>query len=317
MLVLGMDVGGTRARSLVADLSGRRLGVGEAGGGNPISHGTVTAMAQIRSALEQSLQRVDPSRISAAVVGIAGFADRTEALAAFRVMWSQLGVRCAPVLTHDTLVGFAAGTSEDTGTVIISGTGAAAVEITAGREGRVADGSGWLLGDEGSGYWVGREAVRHAIRLDALGLAPDQLSAAVADALLGRPGDRIELVTAVYAQAPVSLARLAPVVAAAADLGDPAARRVLAGAGERLEASAVSVRPVGSTSPIVLCGGMFGAQYLTDWLTSRLRARWPRAVVARAGYGAGGAAWLAAQSLHDDRALTLADGLHAELVREV
>lgn len=313
MLVLGMDVGGTRARTLVADLEGRRLGIGEAGGGNPTSHGTAAAMSQIRASLEQGLREVEAGSIGAAVIGIAGFADRAEALTAFLAMWSGLGIGCPPQIVHDPLVGFAAGTPEASGTVIISGTGAAAMEVSDGREGRVADGSGWLLGDEGSGFWVGREAVRHAIRLDALGLPPDRLASAVADHVLGGPGDRTDLVTAVYAEPPVALARLAPIVARAADEGEPVARRVLAAAAERLEESVVSVRGPGSTSPVVLCGGMFGAHHLTSSLTERLAARWPGAPITRAGYGAGGAAWLAARSLRTH----LPDSLHTALVGEV
>lgn len=313
MLILGMDVGGTRARCLVADLTGRRLGIGEGGGGNPVSHGVVAAIGQIRTALEQALRDLDRTRVASSVIGVAGFAEGDEARLAFQTMWESLGVTGLLRLTNDTLVAFAAGTPQVSGTVIVSGTGAAAVEVVDGHEGLVADGFGWLLGDHGSGFWVGREAVRHALRPGG-GLGRDDLlTVSVSHHLLGRLGTRVELIRAAYAGPPVALARLAPVVVAAADQGDVVARQILEGAADRLEQSAASVRHVGAHSPIVLSGGMFATRHLIDSLEERLRARWPRASVHRATNGAGGAAWLAAQSV----GVPLPGSLHADLTRNL
>ncbi len=313
MLILGMDVGGTRARCLVADLDGRRLGSGEAGGGNPTAHGTASAVVQIRSALDQALTQVDRTQVAAAVIGIAGLADRDEAGSALGQMWSELRLGCPPQIVHDTLVAFAAGTEEASGTVIISGTGAAAVEVIDGREGLVADGIGWLLGDDGSGFWVGREAVRHVVRRASLGRAPDPLAHAVTAQLPGHPAGRTQLLSAAYGEPPVALARLAPVVARLAEVGDPAATGILEAAAALLEESAVQVRAPGAETPIVLCGGVFAASHLTTTLTGRLAQRWPAAPVRRAGNGAGGAAWLAARSLD----VPLGRFLHRDLMSGV
>ncbi len=308
-----MDVGGTRARCLVADLSGRRLGVGRAGGGNPVSHGVLTAIEQIRTALEQALRDVDRSRIAASVIGVAGFADDAQAQDAFRVMWSSLGVASRPQVTHDTLVAFAAGTPEANGTVVVSGTGAAAVEVVDDEQGLVADGIGWLLGDDGSGFWVGRQALRHALRSGGAELGDDPLTVSVSRHVLGRLGTRVELLRAAYAGPPVALARLAPVVVEAADGGDLAARRILAAAADRLEESAASVRQAGADSPIVLSGGMFATRHLTEPFRERLHRRWPDSPIRRATNGAGGAAWMAARSL----SVPLQDSLHADLTRDL
>jgi len=313
VLILGMDVGGTRARCLVADLTGRRLGLGEGGGGNPISHGVVAAIEQIRTAIDQALRDIDRTRVASSVIGVAGFAEGDEARLAFQTMWEGLGVAGQLRLTNDTLVAFAAGTPEVSGTVIVSGTGAAAVEVVDGHEGLVADGIGWLLGDHGSGFWVGREAVRHTLRAGGAVCRDDLLTVSVSHRLLGRLGTRVELIRAAYAGPPVALARLAPVVVAAADQGDVVAQHILATAADRLEESAASVRDVGADSPIVLSGGMFATRHLIDPLRERLRARWPRASIHRATNGAGGAAWLAAQSL----GVPLPASVHFDLTRDL
>jgi len=309
MLVLGMDVGGSRARCLVSDLEGRRLGVGRGGGGNPVSHGVVPAIEQIRTALEEALRDVDRAQIAASVIGVAGFGNDAEARNAFQAMWASLGVASPPQVTHDTLVAFAAGTPEGTGTVIVSGTGAAAVEVTDHEPSLVADGLGWLVGDEGSGFWVGRQALRHALRPRVPGAEGDALAVSVSLHLLGRIGAREELVSAAYAGPPVALARLAPVVVEAADGGDLVALRILAAAADRLEESAASVRAAGADSPIVLSGGMFATRHLTEPLHERLHRRWPDAPIRRATNGAGGAAWMAARWL----GVPLPDSLHARL----
>ena len=313
MLILGMDVGGTSARCLVADLDGRRLGIGHGGGGNPVSHGIGTAIEQIRTAAEEALRDVDRSQVSASVVGVAGFADESRARDAFGLMWSGLGVASPPQVISDTLVAFAAGTAETTGTVLVSGTGAAAAEVTDGRPALVADGIGWLLGDDGSGFWVGRQAVRHALRPRGPGVDDDPLAVSVALHLLGRRAGRNDLLAAAYAGPPVALARLAPVVVEAADGGDLVACRILAAAADRLDESAASVRAPGAASPIVLSGGMFAARHVTEPLRERLRRRWPAAPIRRAMNGAGGAAWLAARSLQ----IPLPASLHADLTRDL
>lgn len=71
--------------------------------------------------------------------------------------------------------------------MLVAGTGAIAAEVRDLRLDRVADGHGWLLGDAGSGFWLGREAVRGLLAdLDA-GRAPTPLGRQVLTDLLGAP----------------------------------------------------------------------------------------------------------------------------------
>ncbi|MCP9967283.1 ATPase [Actinomadura madurae] len=80
---------------------------------------------------------------------------------------------------------FAAGTSEPKGIVVFSGTGAGAAVINDGAIVQRADGYGWLVGDEGSAVWLGKEAVRAALAAyDGRG-SPTLLTDSVPRALLG------------------------------------------------------------------------------------------------------------------------------------
>jgi len=306
-LVLGMDVGGTSSRALVADLSGHVLGTGRGGGGNPVSRGIGPAMAAIRAALEQALAGVDRSVVAANVIGAAGFGAGT-AHDALAEVWRELALPGQPVVAGDVEVAFASGTDALDGSVLISGTGAIAAEIAGGRMGRVTDGLGWLLGDHGSGFWVGRAAVRHA--LSTRREPHDALATAVALQLTGRQDvDRQAVIEAAYAVEPVRISELAGIVVQAADAGWEPAVAILEQAAEELIASLAGVRDEGANTVVVLGGGLLGTDLLRSAVTRRLAARWPGAPVTTCGSGVGGAAWLAARSLGVD----LPPGLHAAL----
>jgi len=168
-LVLGGDLGGTSTRILVVGTDGREHGLSTGDGGNPISR-PAGAAAALGDALRRALAGVDPGQVQASVIGVAGWsALRTPVVAAqFAEVWADAGLTCDPGYRSDLEVAFAAGTPEPDGTVLVAGTGATAGAVTGHRLTRTADGHGWLLGDDGSGFWLGREAVRAALRsLDA------------------------------------------------------------------------------------------------------------------------------------------------------
>ncbi|MEV4064869.1 N-acetylglucosamine kinase [Nonomuraea dietziae] len=168
VMVLGVDAGGTSTRAAVLSLEGEVMGRGLAGCGNPMAAGARVAFGNLRTALEQALGAVDRSSVKRGVVGLAGSGLLREpaAMAAFAAVFSDLPV--VPRAAGDVVVTFAAGTPAADGTVLVSGTGAIAAKIIDRAQGRLADGYGWLLGDEGSGFWLGRAAARVAVReLDA------------------------------------------------------------------------------------------------------------------------------------------------------
>ena len=306
-LVVGMDVGGTASRALVADLSGRVLGIGLAGGGNPVSRGIGPAMAAIRAALDQALEGVPLEEVAGNVIGAAGFGAGS-AHAALAEVWREVGLPGDPVVAGDIEVAFASGTAALDGSVLVSGTGAIAGEIIGGRQGRVADGLGWLLGDHGSGFWVGKAAVRHALstrRSDT-----DELAASVARALTGTEEvDRQAIIAAAYSTEPVRISELARLVVEAADRGSEPAVGILQDAADELLASLHGVREPGDDTVVVLGGGLLGTTVLQTAVRERITRAWPDAPITTCGSGVGGAAWLAARGL----GVALPEGLHAAL----
>lgn len=183
--VVGIDAGGTKTRCVVLTLGGALAGTGTGPGANPNSGGD-TAGA-LTTALREALGDVDRSHVLTGVFGIAGAgsAGRPAAVAGARSAWHAVGLRGSPAVVTDIAVAFAAGTSAPKGIVVFSGTGAGAAVINDGTIVQRADGYGWLVGDEGSAVWLGREAVRAALAAyDGRG-SPTLLTESVPRALLG------------------------------------------------------------------------------------------------------------------------------------
>ncbi|CND90812.1 BadF/BadG/BcrA/BcrD ATPase family [Mycobacterium tuberculosis] len=183
--VVGIDAGGTKTRCVVLTLGGALAGSGTGPGANPNSGGD-TAGA-LTTALREALGDLDRTLILTGVFGIAGAgsAGRPAAVAAARQAWQAVGLRGSPAVVTDIAVAFAAGTSEPKGIVVFSGTGAGAAVISDGAIVQRADGYGWLVGDEGSAVWLGKEAVRAALAAyDGRG-SPTLLTDSVPRALLG------------------------------------------------------------------------------------------------------------------------------------
>ncbi|WP_433328739.1 BadF/BadG/BcrA/BcrD ATPase family protein [Spirillospora sp. CA-294931] len=160
-------------------------GTGTGPGANPNSGGD-TAGA-LTTALREALGDIDRATVIAGMFGIAGAgsAGRPAAVAAARRAWQAVGLRGSPAVVTDIAVAFAAGTNAPKGIVVFSGTGAGAAVISDGTIVQRADGYGWLVGDEGSAVWLGREAVRAALAAyDGRG-SPTLLTESVPRALLG------------------------------------------------------------------------------------------------------------------------------------
>jgi N-acetylglucosamine kinase-like BadF-type ATPase len=256
-LVIGIDAGGTSTRCVVATAEGATVGRGVAAGANPRSADGDPAGA-LTGALRQALSMVDRRRVTVGVVGSAGAgaAGRRAAEAATAAAWRASGLSGDVVTVTDLEVAFAAGTAAASGLLLLAGTGAVAAACRDGAVTHRCDGYGWLLGDEGSAVWIGREGLRCVLAALDRRAAPTALTGPVSELLTGatRPaagGDAHAqaLIAAAYALAPAALGRLAPVVADAAVAGDPAARQVIDDAVDRLLHALVTVAREAAAGP--------------------------------------------------------------------
>ena len=167
------------------------------------------------------------------------------------------------VLEHDLLGMFHSGTAAQDGYALVAGTGTVAARIRGGRLDRVVGGRGWLLGDAGGGFWIGH-AVARAVVASLDGQGPDtaltdhMLGALGIDGDTGNPSEREEalrqLVSALYARPPISLADFAPLAFAAHE--DAVARPILIGAAAALADLLSAVRTPDLSGPVVVGGSV-------------------------------------------------------------
>lgn len=320
-LVLGGDLGGTSTRIVIADHEGNVVGRGAAAGGNPISH-PASAAANFGQALHTALAGLDPAAVKAAVVGAAGGSAlaRPDVRAQFDAAWTGAGLTGEPRFIGDLEVAFASGTPEPDGIVLIAGTGSAAGLMRNHRLVRTSDGHGWLLGDDGSGFWLGREAVRSVLRALDLGEPLGVLGEAVVREILPDSADRLiveregynalrdDLVRTVNRRPPVLLAELARTVAAAYEQNDETAQALVKRAAELLTETVGRLRTTSDNGPLVLAGSVAGDSSPVGRL---LREHFAGEVLT-ARDGVSGATWLALGDL--DPALATRTS-HMKLVR--
>lgn len=282
-LLLAVDAGGTKTAACIArgrDGEGFQiLGRGRSTGANPLSIGAERAVAAIAVAVASARQhaQLDPAVADRAVLSIAGAAD-PEVAGELVERLRSIGIAQRMAVVSDVLPIFAAGARQGVGIALISGTGSVAFGRNAEGEQVRCGGWGYLLGDEGSGYAIGRAALRATLEeLEASRHLPRRLTRSVLEVLKVR--DASDLKKAVYnSDSPrATIASIAVEVAELAADEDPLAQEILDTAGGELalivQSAARQLRLEGSEIPMALAGGILvGSTYLRESLGRQLQA---------------------------------------------
>jgi N-acetylglucosamine kinase-like BadF-type ATPase len=272
--VLGIDAGGTKTVCQLADDHGAVIAEARRGGANLQASGELEVEKVLYEVMEEAIG--DSNIVPAAIcLGIAGV-DRPADSATVAGIMRRIGYKARVLVVNDALVALEAGVPGDPGVVIISGTGSICYGRNAEGEAARSGGWGYVLGDEGSGYWIGRAALRAVLR-EADRRGP---KTALTPLLLRHFGvaQAQALIHEVYHTSlkPPAIGALAQCVQSAFREGDDAAIGILRGAANELESSALSVARrlhlVGQPFTFVLAGGIFRA---VPWLEQELARRLP------------------------------------------
>lgn len=279
---LGLDGGGTRTRALVVDESGRHLGRGDSEATNP-RHATE---AQVRMRLEESIgdackaAGVSVRDCASAFVGMAGVTSEAGRVDMGRRV-AACGLECAKIgVDHDIRVALAGGLVGKPGIALIVGTGSACYGRTEDGWTWQTGGWEWLIADEGSGFWLGREAIAAAARM-ADGRQSDTGLREAVFGWLGI-GDITELMHRLHApEMPRSeIAALAPALIRRAEEGDEAAGTLLKQGAELLAEMVEANHRMLPTSPgpdLVITGGVgTSASLYREVLETAITSRLPQ-----------------------------------------
>ncbi len=288
---LGFDGGGSKTECVLAAAGGEILARSTAGPSNPQRAGFARAWFSLSEAADVVLGRrkITSNDIRGICAGIGG-AGRTSISRKVTNFFQRSFPKADVTVTSDLDIAFEAAFGSGPGIILVAGTGSAAL----GRDGlgrrERAGGRGPWFSDEGSGFDIGRRAVA-AVLLSEENRGPaTALSAHLFPNLEIR--DWNDLLDHVSKEPDAVFPRAFPLVAEAADAGDPVAREILTGAamslaglassvadklGWRTSASAVAGddwQPIDPASPatnhssreipIALIGGMHGRSRFFD-----------------------------------------------------
>jgi N-acetylglucosamine kinase-like BadF-type ATPase len=268
---LGIDGGGTKTRCV---LGGENSVLARAvcGGSNVVRVGEARAREALHASIRQvcAAAKIAPHEICAVCIGASG-AGRREIADKLRAIVAELDPELPPVriqVVGDTLIALEAAFGSGPGVITIAGTGSIALGRDAEGHAARAGGWGFAVSDEGSGQWIGRQAVSAVLR------ARDQQSetAPATDVVAGRTlaariletwrlADFEALVLYANSTPPPEFPRLFPVVLRAAEEGDLLARELLTRAGTELAALVAMVltriAPRPPYVPVATTGSVF------------------------------------------------------------
>jgi N-acetylglucosamine kinase-like BadF-type ATPase len=256
-ILIGADVGGTKTAVAVSE-DGSIVGRAE-GPGAAVRPGRALASAStIIEVVRRALSDAGRLRGDVLVVGAAG-AGRAPEREELRTAIRGENIASNIVVTTDIEIALEAAFAHGPGIVVSAGTGSVAVgRDQAGKRHRIG-GYGWQMGDEGSGYAIGRAS------LGAVSRAVDGRSpqTALSDRLLKvtRSSDFDSLIRWAAGASPAEVAALAPHVLAVAAEGDPLAQGIADYAARELSQLAICLVPKMDLTPpvrVAITGGLLG-----------------------------------------------------------
>ncbi len=286
-LVLAVDGGQSSTLALAATHDGRILGAGLAGPSNHVHEpgGVERLENALRQSIEQALTSAGCSaeRVTHVCLGMTGAAREAAEVTARIVPAARVTAE------HDVVTALVGASVAQPGVIVIAGTGSIAYgRLADGRDAR-AGGWGYLMGDEGSAYAIGRAALQAASKAaDGRGAPTSLLQAIPRRFGLRTLQDVREAVYSPVITRP-HIARLSAVVASAAEEGDLVARSLLDEAGRELASTALAVIArlgmLDAGMTVYTTGGVFAAGPLVlDPFHETLGRRSPASAIREAAY---------------------------------
>ncbi|MFW5708849.1 MAG: N-acetylglucosamine kinase [Chloroflexota bacterium] len=240
MMWIGIDGGGSTVRIVLVDDGMNEHASYFGPAVNPSSVGYDIAAERIRAGIQDILCSADTDMVTGVGIGVAGASADHSADWLIEVVEAVLpDVFIVP--SSDEEIALVGGRGRLDGLVLLAGTGSIAFGRHADGRRMRAGGWGYLLGDEGSGYWIGLQAAR-MVTLDADSrlLVSTRLPRAVMETIdIDRHNAIIRW--AYHEAKPGDVAALASVVLELADAGDEGAQRILDEAAAHLAALVLHV----------------------------------------------------------------------------
>ena len=228
--LIGVDGGGTKTDSAIADLSGKIIHQTTGKPSNFLVVGIEEAVENIFDLIEENLFALegDFAEVKQIVIGVAGAGREEDAILlekGFQDYANQLGIHFKGVkVVSDAHIALEGAFPDSAGCILIAGTGS--ILFGKDKKGVIhrVGGFGRLIGDEGSGYSIGRKAL-NAVSKASDGRGEETLISELLNAKMNS-GSTNGIINKVYKEK-LDVASVAKIVIAAAEEGDPIAEDIL------------------------------------------------------------------------------------------
>jgi len=228
--LIGIDGGGTKTDSAIADLSGKIIHLTTGKPSNFLVVGIEEAVENIFALIEENLFKLegDFADVKQIVIGVAGAGRKEDAQLlekSFKDYAAQQGVHFKGVkVVSDAHIALEGAFPDSAGCILIAGTGS----ILFGKDEKGVihrvGGFGRLIGDEGSGYSIGRKAL-NAVSKESDGRGEETLISELLNAKM-KSSSANGIINEVYKEN-LDVASVARIVIEAAEEGDPIAEDIL------------------------------------------------------------------------------------------
>lgn len=283
--IVGVDGGGTKTRIRLADIDGNPLACWDGGPANIHTMQPEAFEATLARALTEAVGLIDgqPSDCRMLCLGMAG-AGRPRERSVIRRIVHDMGFDDRTVVTDDALTALYGGTGSGIGVILISGTGSICYGRNMRGDTHRSGGWGYLTGDEGSGYEIGRRALVHTLR----SLDGREKKSVLSDLVMERLGvencDGIVQLVYESGKARQIIAGLADLADMACAMGDRYASGILSNAAGELykcaEAVILALDFENQPFQVVLAGSvMMKSQVVYKEFSKRIEKKHPEAEV--------------------------------------
>ncbi len=281
MYLLGIDAGGTSCKARLTDMSGRIIGQGLSGPANANS-GIRNVFATMQEAYQQAMSEAKLSSSDAATIcagiGIAGIGRE----GAKAEMQTQPFPFRSTVIHNDAFIANMGAHSGQDGGIVIVGTGSIAIGRVKGTDVR-AGGYGFPISDEGSGAYIGLQAIRITLRASDGRISHSDLTRHLFEKYHYQTHEIVGWMDKAKA---TDYAALAPIVLQAAETGDRHGRLITRHSANHIDSMVRSMYNAG-VPRCALLGGLSAS--IEPWLAPDIRAE----LITPDGDALDGALWLA------------------------
>jgi N-acetylglucosamine kinase-like BadF-type ATPase len=268
MHYLGIDAGASATKWTLINENGTvASGICEAMDGHLYREASVSRM---RKVLGEIFNEIKGKKVSSVFMGVTGVTHDGSIEKEINTVFHSKST-----VVSDIELAYRANFADGDGILLYAGTGSVAFAIDEYASVHQIGGWGYLLGDEGAGYWIGKEAIRFALfQIESKKVIPaSSFTDQILESINAHDWDTVK--GFVYSQDRSAIAALSKIVDTAASNGDTDALTILNKAAGHLAelVSRIDKLLIRKSLPIKFTGGISGSQTLYRELEKFLRMR--------------------------------------------